>query len=760
MQGSIHGPAESASHAAGLDDVPSLRGGETSTAEPVHEAASRDLARKLLGGTQSSVGLVAAAVIGTAVGDLLIRYDLVTLVVLAAYALTVLGLYFWGTVRRSLGALRTPGQPRPARRAPEPEVAEPEYAGSRDRRAWRARSGTMFVVFLLAACGYVLGYWVIGYGFAHSAGQAVLSLLLTLIVIFAVIVTARRRPRSWPPWLLTRTGTALACCIATVSLSAGATLGRTDLVPPCPAPAELRVLTSQEDLGAIQAAIPAFEQYEPRHRHQACYVVDVTAYAAPSDGAPSSGLPAAWGQAALYGDGPRPDIWIPSSSAEVRDSKRLHMLGPIGSSPLVVAIPDEMVSKYHLARLEQHRSWDSLYNVLSDHHIGLAMPNPELSETARLGIAGLYPLTLKEERVIEASGSFPPDSGNLLCGAAQAAEHDSRPATGYLVSEAALISSNARRLTAGACTTLASAPPPLTALYPADAAALDFPFVTVNWGGSSPGEKARRHYEDDFYHWLAGQAASRALLSWGLRPPGCREIRQEPGITAGVPRCGADLPTNAKVNSALTSFRQAQAPAHILIGIDDSAPMESYLSPITAAIDAELGPSGTHVGSRDSFGIWELPGPGKGQTEQPLVPFGKAAAARPQVSAGLGLPTGHAHSANYDMLRNAAALLHAHAGASPKPINSVIMLTDGDGHPPGERNDDHTVRRDFSRPPSPIKLFIIAFGPVGCAQSGTGSASESMGALAVATGGMCLWANGSDPRPLLAHVLGQISAGG
>ena len=96
-------------------------------------------------------------------------------------------------------------------------------------------------------------------------------------------------------------------------------------------------------------------------------------------------------------------------------------------------------------------------------------------------------------------------------------------ATAYLVSEAALISNNADQLTEGACATLTKSPPLLTAFYPAGGAVLDFPFTTVNWGGTSAGGKTRSQYEADFYHWLTSRAAV-ALLEPELRPPHCGKL--------------------------------------------------------------------------------------------------------------------------------------------------------------------------------------------------------------------------------------------
>jgi len=778
------------------------------------EAAARDWSGKMFGGAQSSaghVGTAVATVIGGALGTLLVRHSAFVLAGVAAYGLIALGLYCAGPVSRRLRGLRpgpgrapgpaagqapaeaagdetaapapsgaAPGEAAPGGAAaiappepePEPAQAPPPPQGP---PAWLVRGGTVLLVGLLAASCFVLGYWGIGNGLAHGAGWAALSLAATFAL--AVLVARwwqRARPfRLWYPRHRTAT-TAMACCAAAAALSAGTTLGRVNLIPPCPAPAELTVLTSQEDLAAVQAALPGFERTEPARLHTACYAVDVTAYAAPTDLDAWRGLRTGWGSRALGTVGPRPDVWIPGSTAEVAPVRqergpRLTSLGSIASSPLVAAVPASLVSG-PLARLPRVGSpWRTIYGTLSGEQAGLAIPDPAVSETARLGIAGLYPgLTPAQQHGIEASGSFPAGSGNLLCDAAQAAEHaDGQPAAAYLVSEAALYASNADQLTGGTCAALTQRPAQLTAFYPDGAVALNFPFVTVDWGGRTGAgrDSALSGYRTDLFGWLTGQGQP-ALTGLGLRPPGCARLSPPPaGITGAVPACGvASLPTAAAVASARASFAAAQAPAHIVIGIDDSGPMEPYLPQITAAVDAELGPGATYLGGRDSFGIWKLPGDRKGQIDQQLVRFGPAGESKPRVRAGVGFLSGHGHSANYSMLKRAGRLLYAQQAPGPPPSNSVILLTDGDGYPAGDPDgsSEVSVIGYFDRPPagrSAIKLYIIAFGPAGCAESAADPAGQSLAAFADATGGTCLQASGADPGRLLAQVLDQISTG-
>jgi uncharacterized membrane protein YfcA len=743
----------------------------------------------MFGGTRAPVWVVAATVIGTALGTLLIQHYSVALIALAAYGLVAVGLYYWSAVRRLMGMLRRAPKPtkhsapesadatRAASAAREPGAAAAQSpdsdAGSaaaplRPGLAWRVRAGTAVLVVILAACCAALGYWVIGNGFAHSLRWGTLSLLLTVVIAVAVILGVWWWQRSWPSWLRYRARTAMACSVAAAGLSAGATLGNTNLVPPCPPPVELTVMTSQQTLGTVQAAIPEFERAEPARLHTACYAVDVTAYAAATDYDAWHGFETGWGAATLSAVGPRPEIWIPDSSAEVtavreHNGPQFTALGSIASSPLVVAVPSDLVTGplARLPRQGKRTTWLSIYAALSHDHIGLAMPNPAVSETALLEIAGLYAvLTPAEKRGIESSGSFPADSGSLLCDAARAGEQGDHPAaTAYLVSEAAMIASNTDQLAAGPCAALN----PLTAFSPVGAAALDFPFTAVNWGGSATVSTRLSRYETDFYNWLTGPARSK-LTGSGLSPPRCGRTSQARTGT-DIPGCGAaNLPTAAEVTQALDSFQAAQAPAHIVIGIDDSGPMEPYLPQIVSAVDHELGKGATHIGRRDSFGIWKLPGDRKGQIDQQVTGFGLAAATEKRVLSDVGVLSGHDHSADYAMLARAGTLLYGQPTARPESTNAVILLTDGDGYPQGDPGGSSqlSVTGDFDKPPaghSAIKLYIIAFGPEGCAESETTS-SQSLSYFAEAAGGSCLSANGANPQQLLAQVLSQISTGG
>ncbi|HEY7278241.1 MAG TPA: substrate-binding domain-containing protein [Trebonia sp.] len=624
------------------------------------------------------------------------------------------------------------------------DVAEPSPAV----RWWLI----IFCVALAMSVTFAYGFWVIGNGFAHSSVLGVWG-LISVVAVLAVVMLLARRLRSAPDWLAWlrawRNGV-LAIGVSAIGLSSGATLGYAQLLPdpvpavPCPPPTELRVLAASEILGPLQDAITSYEQDERTRFATPCYAVDITAYAAGNDKAADDGIAGGWNLA----DGPRPDVWIPASSEEEpvntapAGGPQLQPNPSIASSPVVVAVPSGRVTAGLKPYAADH-SLSEIYEAIKGAFT-LQVPNPRLSETARLGIADLYPaLSPAEQAQIGDSVSFPTDSGNLLCQSAPA-----KPAA-YLVSAVTVHENNAGQLGASACPAQQAAQQQLTPFQPANGngVALDFPYVTVTWPGARP-SAAKEAAEQDFLQWLTKGAGQNILIEHGLDKPGR----------------AASLPSPDTVEAAVNGFTRAQPSARILIAIDDSEPMRPYLGQIAQATDAVLGPNGQggNLSSRDSFGIWAFPG-SSSATQRTVVPLGTdSAAQRGRVPSAVAGIAGNGHSAEFDLVYNAAIALNTQSPAGS--ASSMILLTDGDNQRSDQGGNDMATITNLlnAQKPNglPIKVYVIAFGPAGCAETPSGLSGDSLNALAKAGGGACANAASGSLQQQLAQDISALSTGG
>jgi hypothetical protein len=168
--------------------------------------------------------------------------------------------------------------------------------------------------------------------------------------------------------------------------------------------------------------------------------------------------------------------------------------------------------------------------------------------------------------------------------------------------------------------------------------------------------------------------------------------------------------------------------------------------------------------------VWAFPGGGD-TTSKVLVPFGPATAAqRARVAGDVAGLAAHGHSAQFNLLAQAAQFLVSAAGGTAQAAgsaSSVILLTDGDSYwptDPGGAYGTFAGVRELYQLAQPggsrLRVFVIAFGPPGCAESPSGQAAQSLEALAAVTGGTCWNAAGADPAQLLGQVISQLSAGG
>ncbi|MFJ6753176.1 caspase family protein [Streptomyces sp. NPDC091266] len=412
---------------------------------------------------------------------------------------------------------------------------------------------------------------------------------------------------------------------ALVLLTAGVVARNAVSAPPaCPPALELRLLTAPEAEPTLRSAAFSYEMSDlntrplqgERDLPDGCRRAQITVYSAAKDqvdegfaaadrwqgeahGA-NAGARDAKGADPLHRPGPQPDLWIPESTADYEEARRvlpggspatLHNTGPVAYSPLVVGIPADK----RLDDVERvGASWKDLLTGTDSAHrdLELLRPSPVLSGTGLLHTIGLYlagdgsrigpagtpdrSLAQDAESRLSAPGSQYAGSTELLCslrrdkegtvgtegtdgtdgkdgrseggaegtkGRAGTAGRGDRSAP--LVSEKSLVDYNLGH-PVGSCPALDTALAPgdrYAAYYPKNVPALDHPLVRVDWSGADDATP-RQAATDRFAGWLRDPGAGQHILvGQGYRgvPDKDGEVpRPEPGSPLLNTRSDAD----------------------------------------------------------------------------------------------------------------------------------------------------------------------------------------------------------------------------
>jgi hypothetical protein len=170
--------------------------------------------------------------------------------------------------------------------------------------------------------------------------------------------------------------------------------------------------------------------------------------------------------------------------------------------------------------------------------------------------------------------------------------------------------------------------------------------------------------------------AARRRVAAGARSPGASAVVQCPVQPNPTPLRSRSVPLSRVQSGTFCKLSGGAGSDINLPGSEDASAANSSAAAHAAgeAPDGEaLGtvgrgrgtrPRATHLGGRDSSGIRKLPGDRKGQIDQQLVRFGAARGSQSRVRAGVGVLSGHGHSANYSMLKRAAGVLFGPPGPS------------------------------------------------------------------------------------------------
>jgi hypothetical protein len=327
----------------------------------------------------------------------------------------------------------------------------------------------------------------------------------------------------------------------------------------CAAPADLRILTAQENVPAVADAAA---RYVADRSGDGCRSAIVTVSAGSAVQDIEAGFTRGWrtagtGSGAVTYPGPRPDVWIPDTTAAAVEARtylsdfpgdraeraELDVGGSVGTSPMVVAVFGAAFSPPGSTpgRL------DTLLGTLRSARLDApARPSAQTSEAALVAtpvlsaaVQRVYGVGPPEaERLLSSGGPVASDAAALLCRFRALDEANARPPANaaVVVPEIALAryDADATLGTGAGCGSGRRAngdptrfPSPRWRMYPYyadDLPLLDHPFVHVRWPGQD--NAARDRLVDDFRSWITA------------RPPRVAGLRTPQGR---LPAAGADM---------------------------------------------------------------------------------------------------------------------------------------------------------------------------------------------------------------------------
>ncbi|GAA2113003.1 substrate-binding domain-containing protein [Actinomadura alba] len=556
---------------------------------------------------------------------------------------------------------------------------------------------------------------------------------------------APRPPRrSWPHRIRPRVETAARPVIGLLTGAAvvvsGATLaswGQTRLSA-CPPPTELRVMTASETVRAVQETADAFADY--RAAGGGCRPVRVTVFAAPAmrdlrDAFERGWINPAPGRlsSALSAIGPRPDVWLSSSSGTVGYALAGPPAGatvsadprPVATTPMVLAALPAADTRLRRESLESI-TWDGLIGELRRQGVEVLRPNPETSDAGLVASIGLYgghlsgSLTDQRERHLREqwaspAGSPATDARSVLCHLREQSAAQPDLAMAAIVPEQSLNDYNVGAPLGGDCDQWvaragsgAGVANTLIAHYPGDTKMLDHAFVRIRWQHEH--DPRRDRMAEAFRDWLG----TDRLVEEGFRDdrggPGDQTLGRlwnDDGVRQSATRAP---PVSAReLRETRDRVAAARAPVTMLFALDLSSTMNA---PVTGGTPLGLARDMTDdalelLGEADRAGLWVFPGGSRGRAPRRLVKpaRGRALAIREHLNGSL--------RADGQITPLLNTILTGARSLRGEPGGTLVVATDGEDDDPGHRDVAGAVRTELRAPDGP-QVFVVVLAERGC----------------------------------------------
>lgn len=501
----------------------------------------------------------------------------------------------------------------------------------------------------------------------------------------------------------------------------------------CEHPAEVRVLTSAEQLEPYKAVAGQFEDWIAT-QHDGCRAVNVYVYAAPPDKAREALIhdwtddPDDSGETQYLRDvGPQADVWLPGSQLELSaveaELPEVADRTPIGSTPLVLGVP---ASRPGVVDTEA-ADWLSSLGTAMTNGLDVIRPDPAASVVGELATVGLYSKPDPEarspgeierwlERSLDAGKYTIGDVDGLLCRQRQLAASE-RPAA-VITSEQALVRYNGGGPLGSRCAG-GQVPDRLVAAYPADTLSVDLYFVPLVRDGAEQGQ-ATRGAVAALEGWLTSAEGRKAIESVGVRPTGvgtdlAAPFDDEHGVDKRWPfgHSVAEDPAAEDRTKALATYAEARRPGRVLLAVDASGSMDE---PADAQGTTRFGVALRGVAAsltqmnenRDELGLWLFSTKAGRSGVAQVLPIGKnAAQARELTSNGQQWQPG----GNTPLYRTMTAGVRTIGAYEDRAVSALVVLTDGFDTATEDWLDD--LGREIAANPE-VRIFLIAVGEATC----------------------------------------------
>ncbi|MDR7380865.1 vWA domain-containing protein [Promicromonospora iranensis] len=572
--------------------------------------------------------------------------------------------------------------------------------------------------------------------------QVVLVVVTIVLVLASLAGLVRMRTyarlfASVRRWTRGHRTVALLGAVALVAGSTGAAVALRS-AQSCEDPTEVAVMVPEDGAPGFSAAADAFERASttafscPRY-HLTTFGVGWPALRA----AFASGWGHAPGEAgaASLELGPRPDVWLAESGAQVDivaaegAGQRFTLSGRtlVAGSPLVLAVPEPHAEALR-ATTGPGDSIDQLMAAAAAADIDVVRANPDVSFAAALHTVDLYvesdaeALELDLGHALEEVGLPIGTDGALLCRLDELSRTEP-PRVAVLTTERA----TAGRGTACPAPDADGGRSDLVPFHAGSAPGLDYTAVRLTWADAEPAGR-RAEAASAFAEWLRtaeGQAALKQEVgARGLdgRPPSDAD-GPLPGLEdAPVIEPGANLVAHTRIVSAEERYRTARRPAQVLVLVDASASMGRPADGDRQRIDvAERGVLGAlgHLSGSDKVGIWSFSGTA-GSSPRRVLDLTSSEVARHEAPEHLGALRPGGRTPLYDAVDAGTSYLVGldPGGASRRHLTALVVLTDGENLPGGGAGAELTaadlVASARAQEASGVRVYVVAVGEASC----------------------------------------------